>query len=89
MKLRGLLFLLFTLICSPQVDASSFPITPKHQLTPSIFNGKRRKIKPFFQLDSYYSFVGSKSADVWGFKAGVEWNHQWRFGIGFNKISPI
>jgi hypothetical protein len=86
MKLRGLLFLLFTLICTPQVEASSFPIVPKDQLTPSIFNGKRRKIKPFFQLDSYYSFVGSKSADVWGFKAGVEWNHQWRFGIGYNKI---
>lgn len=43
-------------------------------------------VSPFFQFDSYYSFIGYRSADVWGFKAGVSWNKKWRFGIGYNKI---
>ena len=74
------------LFCYQQTIASSFPIEHNDQTTTSIFSGKKRKIKPFFQLDSYYSFIGNKSADVWGFKVGVEWNHKWRFGIGYNKI---
>ena len=86
MKPRILLFLFFTIICIPQIIASSFPIAAKELVVPSMLNGEKRKIKPFFQLDSYYSFIGSKNADVWGFKAGVEWNHQWRIGLGYNKI---
>jgi hypothetical protein len=45
-----------------------------------------RKIKPYFQLDSYYSFIGNRSADVIGFKAGIEWNNKWRFAAGYNQI---
>lgn len=48
---------------------------------------EKESIQPFLVFDSYYSFIGNKSADVWGFKAGVEWNKQWRFGIGYNKLS--
>jgi hypothetical protein len=46
-----------------------------------------RKLNPFFTLDSYFSFIGRRSADVWGFRAGITWNEQWRFGAGYNKIS--
>lgn len=47
----------------------------------------RKNLQPFLVFDSYYSFIGKKSADVWGFKAGIEWNEEWRFGIGYNKLS--
>ncbi len=46
-----------------------------------------KNLQPFVVFDSYYSFIGKKSADVWGFKAGIEWNEEWRFGIGYNKLS--
>ena len=46
----------------------------------------KKKIRPFFQLDSYYSFIGNEQADVQGFKAGIELNQKWRFGAGYNKI---
>lgn len=53
-----------------------------------IFDKKKdkKKVKPFFQFDSYYSFIGNEKADVFGFKAGVEINQKWRFGAGYNKI---
>jgi hypothetical protein len=44
------------------------------------------KIAPFFLFDTYYSFIGNKGADVWGFKGGITWNDKWKFGAGFNKI---
>jgi hypothetical protein len=44
------------------------------------------KIAPFFLFDTYYSFIGNRGADVWGFKAGITWNNKWKFGAGFNKI---
>ncbi len=47
---------------------------------------KKHLLKPYFQLDTYHSFIGNKSADVWGFKAGVEWNGEWRFALGYNNI---
>lgn len=46
-----------------------------------------RRLNPFFTLDSYFSFIGQKSADVWGFRAGITWSEKWRFGAGYNKIS--
>ena len=46
----------------------------------------KKKVRPFFQLDSYYSFIGNEQADVQGFKAGIELNQKWRFGVGYNKI---
>lgn len=46
-----------------------------------------RSIQPVFMLDTYYSTIGSRGADVWGFKGGVEVNHQWRFAAGYNKIT--
>lgn len=48
---------------------------------------QKNRIKPYFSLDSYYSFIGSKSADVFGFKAGIEWDDTWRFAAGYNKIT--
>jgi hypothetical protein len=42
---------------------------------------------PFLTLDTYRSFIGRKGADVWGFRAGVEWKGKWRFGAGYNKVS--
>ncbi|MFM7016727.1 MAG: hypothetical protein ACKOX3_10415, partial [Bacteroidota bacterium] len=71
-----LLQLFSTLLC----DAT----TPDY----SLFNKKKdkKKVKPFFQFDSYYSFIGHEKADVFGFKAGVEINQKWRFGAGYNKI---
>lgn len=44
------------------------------------------KWKPILQFDSYYSFVGNKGADVWGFKVGVDYKDKWRFAVGFNQI---
>lgn len=52
----------------------------------SIGSSEKHKIKPYFQLDSYYSFIGNRSADVIGFKAGIEWNKKWRFAAGYNQI---
>lgn len=49
-------------------------------------NKDKKKVKAFFQFDSYYSFIGNEKADVFGFKAGVEVNQKWRFGAGYNKI---
>lgn len=50
-------------------------------------NNEKRQLSPFLVLDTYQSFIGNKSADVFGFRGGVEWNHLWRFGAGYNKIS--
>jgi len=47
---------------------------------------KRVLLAPYFLIDSYYSFIGNKSADVWGFKVGISWEEKWRFAIGYNKI---
>ncbi|CAN5544241.1 hypothetical protein BH11BAC2_BH11BAC2_08830 [soil metagenome] len=46
----------------------------------------KKKIAPYFLLDTYYSFIGDRGADVWGFKVGIEWKEQWRLALGFNKI---
>ncbi len=47
---------------------------------------KKKQLNPFLVFDNYFSFIGNKSADVWGFRAGIEWNETWRFGAGYNKI---
>ena len=47
---------------------------------------KKIHLTPIFQFDTYYSFIGNKGADVWGFKAGVEWENKWKFAVGYNKI---
>ena len=56
--------------------------------SPTLFHTKdnQNKVKPFFQFDSYYSFIGDEKADVFGFKGGIEINQKWRFGFGYNKI---
>lgn len=46
-----------------------------------------RRIMPIFMLDSYYSSVGSRGADVFGLKGGVEVDRKWRFAAGYNKIT--
>ena len=56
-------------------------------LSTSLMGQTRKNLQPFVVFDSYFSFIGKKSADVWGFKAGIEWNEKWRFGIGYNKLS--
>lgn len=48
---------------------------------------EKKQWNPFLVFDSYYSFIGSRSADVWGFRAGIEWDRTWRFGAGYNKLS--
>ncbi len=57
----------------------------------TITNGQtkneKNSLSPFLVFDSYYSFIGNKSADVWGFKGGVKLNEKWRFGIGYNLLS--
>jgi hypothetical protein len=50
-------------------------------------NEGKKSLSPFLVFDSYYSFIGNKSADVWGFRGGVKYNEKWRFGIGYNFIS--
>lgn len=50
-------------------------------------DSKQKNISPFLTLDTYTSFIGNKGADVWGFRAGVEWRGKWRFGAGYNKVS--
>ncbi|MBK9638328.1 MAG: hypothetical protein IPO63_11095 [Bacteroidetes bacterium] len=50
-------------------------------------NSEKRSLSPFLVFDSYYSFIGDKSADVWGFKGGVKLDEKWRFGVGYNFIS--
>jgi hypothetical protein len=47
---------------------------------------KKNHLSPTFQLDTYYSFIGNKGADVWGFRAGVSLNNEWKFTAGYNKI---
>jgi hypothetical protein len=47
---------------------------------------KKSPLAPYFQLDTYYSFIGNKSADVWGFKAGITWKKKWHLAVGYNKI---
>ncbi len=49
-------------------------------------NAGHKALNPFLVFDNYYSFIGNKSADVWGFRAGIEWNKTWRFGAGFNRL---
>ena len=56
-------------------------------LSTTLMGQTRKNLQPFVVFDSYFSFIGKKSADVWGFKAGIEWNEKWRFGIGYNKLS--
>jgi hypothetical protein len=48
---------------------------------------RKTSLSPFLVFDSYYSFIGNKSADVWGFRGGVKYNEKWKFGIGYNFIS--
>lgn len=48
---------------------------------------EKKSLSPFVVFDNYYSFIGNKSADVWGFRAGVTLNEKWRFGAGYNFIS--
>ena len=48
--------------------------------------GETSTVQPFLLLDNYFSLIGNKSADVWGFRAGVEWKKKWRWGAGFNKL---
>jgi hypothetical protein len=59
-------------------------------LVPGYLNAQgtniRHKIAPYFLYDSYYSFIGNRGADVWGFKAGIEWNQKWRLAAGYNRI---
>lgn len=45
-----------------------------------------KQLQPFLVFDSYYSFIGNRSADVWGFRAGIVWNEAWRIGAGYNKL---
>ncbi len=45
-----------------------------------------KSAQPFLLLDNYFSLIGNKSADVWGFRAGIEWKKKWRWGAGFNKL---
>lgn len=81
MKLKsGLVFLLFYLAALQIGYSTDYP-------NPIFGNKKdKKKVKPFFQFDSYYSFIGNEKADVFGFKGGVEINQKWRFGAGYNKI---
>jgi len=50
-------------------------------------SNEKKSLNPFLVFDSYFSFIGNKSADVWGFRAGVKYNDKWRFGAGFNLLS--
>lgn len=45
-----------------------------------------KQLQPFLVFDSYFSFIGNRSADVWGFRAGIVWNEAWRLGAGYNKL---
>ena len=74
----GLLFLFFYLTSLQSAYSIDYP-NP-------LFGKDKIKVKPFFQFDSYYSFIGYERADVFGFKGGVEVNQKWRFGAGYNKI---
>lgn len=57
----------------------------------TITNGQtksaKRSLSPFLVFDSYFSFIGNKSADVWGFKGGVKIDEKWRLGLGYNLLS--
>ena len=57
----------------------------------TITNGQtkseKRSLSPFLGFDSYFSFIGNKSADVWGFKGGVKVDEKWRLGLGYNLLS--
>ena len=57
----------------------------------TITNGQtkseKRSLSPFLVFDSYFSFIGNKSADVWGFKGGVKVDEKWRLGLGYNLLS--
>jgi hypothetical protein len=76
-------FFLILLLANDQAKSWNVP----HQNWDNSINAsKNHKIKPYFQLDSYYSFIGNRSADVLGFKAGIEWNKKWRFAAGYNQI---
>jgi hypothetical protein len=81
MNIKSGLAFLFICIASLQIGyTADYP-------NPIFGNNKdKKKVKPFFQFDSYYSFIGNERADVFGFKGGVEINQKWRFGAGFNKI---
>lgn len=46
-----------------------------------------KKIRPIFMLDTYYSSVGGRGADVFGLKGGVELEGKWRFAAGYNRIT--
>lgn len=47
---------------------------------------EKKQWQPFLMFDSYYSFIGNRSADVWGIRGGIVWNESWRFGAGYNKL---
>jgi len=53
----------------------------------SVTSSTEPRLKPFLTLDTYTTFIGKRGADVWGFRAGVEWKGHWRFGAGYNKVS--
>lgn len=67
-------YLLITLLLLPFFGSAQDSTERKNHFTPT------------FQFDTYYSFIGNRGADVWGFKAGIEWNKKWRFAVGYNKI---
>lgn len=44
-------------------------------------------IRPILLLDTYYSSIGGRGADVFGLKGGIEIDKKQRFAIGYNKIT--
>lgn len=70
--LRALLLLPFCILCT---------------IANGQTNSDKRSLSPFLVIDSYYSFIGNKSADVWGLKGGVKIDEMWRLGAGYNLLS--
>jgi hypothetical protein len=83
MKLLARFSFLFVLSSSPALSLNDVMLQSWKNSAQAYNN---HKIKPYFQLDSYYSFIGNRYADVIGFKAGIEWNNKWRFAAGYNQI---
>ncbi|MEO5571803.1 MAG: hypothetical protein ABIT08_14370 [Bacteroidia bacterium] len=55
----------------------------KSQILDTISASFHTKPKVFFQLDAYNSFVSSKGANTFGYKAGLEFNNRVKIGIGY------
>ena len=66
---------------------SFMPILLSAQSIDSIGVSFHQKPKLFFKLDSKYSFVDSKAATVYGFKAGVGFGPMLRIGAGYHYLS--